>query len=50
MVKQMNKPNDPFDFERERERERERESTPSINSPSHSFFFENVNSPSHACM
>ena len=27
MVKQMNKPNDPFDFEREREREREREYT-----------------------
>ena len=29
MVKQMNKPNDPFDFniERERERERERENT-----------------------
>ena len=25
MVKQMNKPNDPFDFNRERERERKRE-------------------------
>ena len=35
MVKQMNKPNDPFDFNTEREREREREREPSINSPSH---------------
>ena len=47
MVKQMNKPNGPFDFNREREREREY--TP-VNSPSLFFFLENVNGPSHACM